>query len=149
MKESSSHRKCILQEEEPSLLLYIIDTVFFSRRSLFGRFIGISQNAVADSFIISFDAKAFQEFFSFLLLKFLFGSVNPAAADPQIMGGQHQIGHDKAAVIQISRYLFIGQDYQHYRRTTSFPHTGRCRYYFVCSMLSDKSGGNLLLSDIL
>ena len=62
---------------------------------------------MADALIVTLDAQFLQDGLPFLGLKLLLRPVDPAAAQSLGMGGQHQVGHDQAAVIEISATALI------------------------------------------
>ena len=72
----------------------------------------VSQNAVADSFVVTFDPPFFEQGFPFRLVEHLFGPVNPATAESDGVGGIHQVAHDERTVIEICRVGAVSEDNQ-------------------------------------
>ena len=67
---------------------------------------------MADADPLALDAPLLQQGFALFALKLFFGAVDPAAAQPQRGGGQHQVAHDKAAVLHSALGVGIGQHHQ-------------------------------------
>ena len=67
---------------------------------------------MADADPLALDAPLLQQGLALFALKLFFGAVDPAAAQPQRGGGQHQVAHDKAAVLHSALGVGIGQHHQ-------------------------------------
>ena len=75
----------------------------------------IAHHAVTDAFIFPGDAQGLQQGLAFRPVEFFLGPVDPAAAQAQGMGGQHQVPHDQGPVVHRRGPLFFRQDHQHSR----------------------------------
>ena len=75
----------------------------------------ISQHAMANALVIPFDAQLPEDGFALFALELLLGPVDPAAAQALVIGGQHQVAHYQAAIVQIGGFGFIRQHHQYHR----------------------------------
>ena len=80
-------------------ILHAEDAPLASRRSLWRFALGEADRAVADALPVALDAKLSQHGLALRTVELLLGAVYPAAAEPKGVGCQHEVAHDKAAVV--------------------------------------------------
>lgn len=86
------------------------DVAGFAGFGLGGLLGGVAEDAVADAFVVAFDAPFFQEGFSFGEVEGFLGAVYPAGAEAEGVGGVHEVAHDEGAVVEAVGGLAVGED---------------------------------------
>lgn len=71
---------------------------------------GIADDAVAYAFVVALDAEVAEDGAAFLAVELFLGAVYPAGAEAEGMGGEHEVAHDEAAVVEIRAAGTVGQD---------------------------------------